>query len=101
LQPYAKQTKFYFIPKERVANLLDFPSDYIEDTIRVKLDLYSILTLSDYLIAENIVSTPSMSAYVGKVGTRADLVIGYSEYAAKDFREAKEKRDRALKQYEL
>ena len=70
------QVKFYFIPKERVANILDWKTQMNADgSIVVYEDfvLFKKVILSDYLISSDIVATPTMSAYVGKIGTRAEL----------------------------
>lgn len=92
--------KFYFITKERIANLLNWESQMNEDGSITAYHHYRSLrkvTLSDYLIPSNIVSTPGMSAYVGKIGTKAELW-------GSDDREIKEVMSEVtplLKQYEI
>lgn len=74
------QTKFYFIPKERVANLLNGESRQDQDgSIKCRISNNTKATLSDYMIPEQIVATPAMKAYVGMIGTRlqADCDSGF------------------------
>ena len=94
------QVKFYFIPKERIANILDWEAQTNTDgsitSSKHGMDRNKV-TLSDYLISSNIVSTPTMSAFVGKVGTKAELWgkdYDYFEWLKKDV-------DTKLKQYEI
>ena len=93
------QVKFYFIPKERIVNILDLTSQTNTDG-SITCSKYvgdDKVTLSDYLISSDIVSTPTMSAYIGKVGTKAEL-WGRSD---DDFKYLKSDMDRKLKQYEV
>src|SRR5438067_1714203 len=97
------QVKFYFIPKERIANILDWEAQTNTDgSITSSQHGMSSdkVRLSDYLISTDIVSTPTMSAYIGKVGTKAELWGTYrngNDY----FKWLKEAMDRKLKQYEI
>jgi len=76
------QTKFYFVPKERVANGLGIQFDVGKNGALVYEwwkeggfwvpDPYQInITLYDYPLPEIAVQTPNAKGVFGKIGTRA------------------------------
>ena len=92
-----EQTKFYYITKEQVVNLLDLPSTFSKETITLQYPyVLGDIILSDFLISENILATPVLTQYVGKLGTK--LVISANDHWLK---EINARVNRVLKQYEL
>lgn len=91
--------KFYFIPKERIVNLFGIETKFNSDgSIACFISGNSQkITLYDYLIPPNIITTQSASAYLGKIGTRAEI---YCEWDS-GWDWLKSEVDKVLKQYEL
>ena len=92
------QNSFYLAPKERIANLLDLPSSFEPEGYLVcKYNSYANIVLYDYVIPEHVVRSPEMQAYVGMMGTRAEVLSDYRD----DFGKAKAYLDNMAKEYEI
>ena len=92
---------FYFIPKERLANLLDLPSSFDANGRLVCKyageSTTANIALSDYVVPPHVVRTPEMQTYLGKMGTRAEIQAA----SASDLNDAKSFLDRIAKQFEI
>jgi len=83
------QNFFYYLPKERIANLLDLPSSFDPKGYIIckfmNTDYYrALIILYDYIIPEHAVRTPDMQASIGKMGTRVEIQAENSLDKAKD-----------------
>jgi hypothetical protein len=96
------QNFFYYMPKERIANLLDLPSSfdpkgYIICQYKDRSSTYNnaLIILYDYVVPEHALRTPEMQAYIGKMGTRVEI------QAEKSLFDAKQRLNRVAKQFEI
>lgn len=96
------QNCFYYVPKERIANLLNLPSTYNpEGYIVCVFNPLTEIALFDHPVPEYAIQ-PDAQPYIGKMGTRAEIrVEDVSAQGLLYLLKIRMEIDKLLKQFEI